>query len=164
MDANIAELEQTLLSMTIKDFKPYNLSGRVLIAKILRIHDGDTMTIGWKENDQFVKTNIRLIGIDTPELKSKNKKEALLCRLGRNWLSSTYLNKLATIRCKEMDKYGRLLADVFDYPKAECCINKDLITNRFARIYGGDLHKNEWTDAELDAGIAIAERLNVKDV
>ncbi len=161
-----SDLELTLLSMSIKDFEQYNLSGRYIIAKVLRIHDGDTFTIGWKENDKFVKTNIRLTGIDTPELKSKNNdgKESKLCRLGRNWLISIYLNKLVTIECLDMDKYGRLLANVYNYPNNDnISINQMLIDNKFARVYGGNLHKDEWTNDELDAGITIAGNLNIQD-
>ncbi len=62
---------EDLKSMHLDDFDQYNLNGRWFVAKILRIHDGDTYTIGWKEHDRFVKTNIRLTGIDTPELRSK---------------------------------------------------------------------------------------------
>jgi len=156
---------QELISLSLKDFVQYDLNGRWIVAKILKIHDGDTFTIGWKENDKFVKTSIRLAGIDAPELHSKNNNglESKLCRLGRNWLISKYLNKLMTIQCLEMDKYGRLLANVFPYPNNGVSINLLMINNKFVRVYGGDLHKNDWTINELVGGLAVAESFGVKD-
>jgi endonuclease YncB( thermonuclease family) len=156
---------EELLNKTIDDFIQYDLNGRWLVAKILRIHDGDTYTIGWKEGDIFVKTNIRLVGIDTPELRSKTNGglESKLCRLGRNWLISKYLNQVVSVECLSMDKYGRLLANVYEYPQKTASFNQMLIDNKFARAYGGDLHKNDWTVDELNQGIAIAESLGIKD-
>jgi len=156
---------QDMESMSISDFEQYNLNGRWIVAKVLRVHDTDTFTIGWKECDRFVKTNVRLIGLDAPELRSKNNdgKESKLCRLGRNWLTSNYLNKLITVECLEMDKYGRLLGNANDYPIGNISINHKLINNKFARVYGGDLHKSEWTVEELDNGIVQALALGVED-
>ncbi len=154
-----------LVSADKNDFKQYDLSGRWILVKILNIHDGDTYTVGWKENDQLVKLNIRLDGLDTPELHSKNADEAKLCRLGRNWLISKYLNKPMVLQCMKMDKYGRLLANVFEYPMHDnVSINQMLIDNKFARVYGGDLHKNDWSNEEIKAGLAIAENLNIQDI
>ncbi len=156
---------EELLNKTIDDFVQYDLNGRWLVAKILRIHDGDTYTIGWKEGDRFVKTNIRLVGIDTPELRSKSNGglEAKLCRLGRNWLISKHLNQVVSVECLSMDKYGRLLANIYEYPQKTVSFNQMLIDNKFARTYGGDLHKNDWTMEELNQGIAVAESLGIKD-
>jgi len=159
----MSDYEHELLEMDVDQFKPFNLDGEQIVAKVLRVHDGDTITIGWKQDPQWVRTNVRLTGIDTPELHSKNAKESKLCRLGREWLKMNYLNKLIIVKCNEMDKYGRLLGELIDYSDRSININNKLISLQFARIYGGDLHKNEWSDDELDRGIASAEELNLTD-
>lgn len=158
------EYVRTLQPMVLDDFVKYDLSGQWLIVKILKVHDTDTMTIGWKDHDRFVKTNIRLSGLDAPELKSKKEKESKLCRLGRNWVASNYLNKIAVVECLDMDKYGRILANVFDYYDNTICINKFIVDNKLARVYGGNLHKDDWTETELDDGIECADKLGVIDV
>lgn len=161
-DADIY-LEQ-LRSKSIDEFKPYNLDGQILIAKILKIHDTDTFTIGWNDNGTFVKTNIRLSDIDAPELHSRANggDEARLCRMGRNWLISKYLNAIVNVQCSKNDKYGRLLASVIPFD-SDISINKMLIDNKFVRFYGGTLTKLPWTQDELSNGITIATKLNVSD-
>jgi endonuclease YncB( thermonuclease family) len=161
----ITELEQTLLDLDNSEFTKYNLNGQTLIGKVISIYDTDTLTIGTMISDVFVKINVRLDGIDAPELKSKgnNGLESKLCKLGRNWLKREYLNKLVIVECKEMDKYGRLLGIVYDRLNKDICINKLLIENKFVRCYGGDLHKNEWTIDELQEGIDVANSIGIKD-
>ncbi len=62
-----------------------------------------------------------------------------------------------------MDKYGRILANVFEYPKNDISVNQMLIDNKFARAYGGDLHKNDWSLDELNDGIISAGKLGIVD-
>lgn len=163
---DLTELEELLLTKESNEFYKYDLNGQTLIGKVIKIYDTDTLTIGTMISDVFVKLNIRLCGIDAPELKSKsnNGLESKLCRLGRNWLKQEYLNKLVIVECKEMDKYGRLLGIVYDRLDREKCINDLLITNKFVRCYGGNLHKNEWTIDELEEGINVANSIGVEDV
>ncbi len=158
----LTEAEKKLLSMDIKKFTEFNLNGVKCVCKVLRIHDPDTMTIGFKYYSKFYKKNIRLSGLDAPELHSDRPLESKLCRMAREYLIGKYLNKLVKIHMKEMDKYGRILSDVYDFDTNEC-INKKLIELKFTRFYGGDLHKNPWTDEELNEGIKIAGGMNIVD-
>ncbi len=154
---------QELLATPASVFKPYNLDGQRLVAKVLKVHDTDTLTIGWEQHGELVKTNIRLAGIDAPELYSKKNggKEAELCRLGRKWMNDMLLEKLIIVACGEYDKYGRLLADIYEFNEDVDVesyselphINQQLVDMRFARMFGGDLHKDAWTVEELDAGL-----------
>ena len=153
---------QRLLTASADEFVAYNLNGAVLTARALRVHDGDTITVGWLQDDRLVKTNLRLLGIDTPELHSKVEKEARLCRLGRNWLSAQVANKIVTVKCREMDKYGRLLGDIF-VSGGEASLNQQMVDHKFARVYGGDLHKDAWADDDLEAGLARAAQLGIAD-
>lgn len=153
---------EQLLNLQLKDLKPFDLNGYNTICKVLKIYDGDTFTIGFEYASKFYKTNVRVDGIDTPELHSKIKKETLLCRLGREFAKSRYLNKLVNVEMKANDKYGRPVVILYDFDTGES-INQLMIDNKFARVYGGDLHKNEWTEEELNAGIAIAEELGIRD-
>jgi endonuclease YncB( thermonuclease family) len=156
------ECAEKLLNLQLKELKSFDLNGYNTICKVLKIYDGDTFTIGFEFASKFYKTNVRVEGIDTPELHSKIKKETLLCRLGREFAKNRYLNKLVKIEMKANDKYGRPVAVLYDYDTGES-INQMMIDNKFARAYGGNLHKDEWTDDELNAGIARAEELSVRD-
>lgn len=164
-DVSLSPLEQKLLSLDIKKFTEYDLNGAKCICKVLRVHDVDTMTVGFKLSSKFYNKNIRWIGIDSPELHSKIPKESQLCRLGRNFIINNYLNKLVVVEFGASDKYGRALGTVYDRDTGEN-INQKMIDYKFGRVYGAngiDLHKNDWTEEELDAGIAIAGGLGIED-
>ncbi len=161
------QLREQLLAMPIKAFKEFSFNGYITIAKVLRVHDPDTMTIGFMYSDLFYKKNLRLAKIDAPELHSKVVKEAKLCRLGKAYLDNNYLNKLIKVEMGTMDKYGRILANIYDIDTEEC-INTKLLECKFVREYGvaagsKSLHKDTWTDCELDAGIETAYRMNLCD-
>ena len=65
---------------------------------VIKVYDGDTITIASKmpyENSSLFRFNVRLNGIDTPEIKSKDKNEKALAILARDL--GNPLNKLFTI-------------------------------------------------------------------
>lgn len=163
MSAQLSSLESKLLELDSKKFAKFDLNGKKMTMKVLSVYDADTITVGFRYSARWVKTNLRLIGLDSPELKSKAAKESKLCRLGREWFKQNYLNKLIVVECYEMDKYGRLLADVYDRIEPSVHINKKLIELSLARVYGGNLHKDAWTEEELDRGIVSAGSLNIVD-
>lgn len=160
--ASLSALEQKLLSLDIKRFTEFDLSGTKCVCKVLRVHDADTMTIGFKWSSKYYKTNIRWCGIDAPELHSKVPAESKLCRLGRDYIRSKYQDKLVVVEMGVKDKYGRVLASVYDKDTNQN-INQQLIDLKFVRTYGGDLPKNPWTDAELQEGIVVAGGLGLVD-
>lgn len=159
--------DSQLLSMSIKDFKEFNLDGYITVAKVLRIHDPDTMTIGFMFANAFYKKNIRLALVDAPELHSKIPKESKLCKLGKEYLTRLYLNKLIKIEMGPMDKYGRILATVYDL-ETNVSINDKLAECKFVRSYGvvggaNSLRKDAWSESELNEGIRIAEQMGLCD-
>jgi endonuclease YncB( thermonuclease family) len=154
IDNNLSTLEQKLISMDIKKFSEFDLNGNKIICKVLRVYDTDTITVGFKYSAKFYKKNIRLDGIDAPELHSKVSKESKLCQLGREWISNNYLNKLIVVEMGAMDKYGRIIGTLYDKDTNDI-INDKLIEMKFVRKYGGNLHKEPWSDAELNAGLEL---------
>lgn len=157
--------ESRLLAMTIKEFKEFNLNGYITVGKVLRIHDPDTMTIGFMFANEFYKKNIRLARIDAPELHSKIPNESKLCKFGKEYLTRLYLNKLIKVDMGPMDKYGRILATVYDL-QTNTCINDKLVECKFVRPYGvnggtNSLRKDDWSESELNEGIAIAEQMDL---
>lgn len=132
------------------DAPKFSLQGRH-VARIVSIHDGDTFTCVIPLESSFYKFSVRIDGIDTAEMTSKNtllKTKALLAR-GRLFQLFTetnidtfewkkrdfddYFAKYYTtvqIECKEMDKYGRVLADVSDFSNI-------LVREKLAYMYNG---------------------------
>ena len=86
---------------------------------VFNIHDTDTISVLFKFNEQVIKYNLRLDGVDAPELKSKNKNEQELCIKGTNFLKELILNKIIKIKTIKADKYGRLLSKIYNYSDSQ---------------------------------------------
>lgn len=153
---NNQELINQLNSLDIKKIPQFNFKGIETLAKVIRVHDCDTITIIFPFNDNFYKQNLRLAGIDAPELHSKNDAEALACRLGQKFLSDLILNKIIKIKMNDFDKYGRILSEIYllEQFENEFDIIKILLNKKYVRPYGvdGNLHKEKWGADELVTG------------
>jgi endonuclease YncB( thermonuclease family) len=55
---------------------------------------------------KLYKFSVRILGIDTPELKTKNVGEKELGIIARNALSDLILNKVVKLENVSYDKYG----------------------------------------------------------
>ena len=84
--------------------------------KVIKVYDGDTITIASliPGSTTMYRFSVRLNGIDTPEMKSKNETEKLLTHNAQRELSEKVLGKVVHLKDVSMEKYGRLLATV-DY-------------------------------------------------
>jgi micrococcal nuclease len=104
---------------------------------VIKVYDGDTITIATRlpyEKSPLYRIHIRLLGIDTPEIKSKVKEEKELSKEIRDVLSKRLLHKTIRLENVDTEKYGRLLADVY---LDDLHINQWLIEQRYAVSYDG---------------------------
>ena len=128
----------------LDDFKKYNYDnckfifqeGYKTIGRVVDIYDGDTCTVIIYYGGEYIKYPVRLFGIDTCEIKSKNEKNNELAYQARHKIYNLITSKqLDDYKCKRteirkilnedvylvvldiagLDKYGRLLADMFKY-------------------------------------------------
>lgn len=121
--------------MTIPfDAPAFTISG-VKQARVVSLHDGDTLTCVMYYCDGYFKFPVRMDGIDTPEMTSKDpelKSRALAARDRLFHLVSSGFGNVNTttwkkkdfdeffkknfvavdLDCKGLDKYGRLLATI----------------------------------------------------
>jgi micrococcal nuclease len=112
---------------TITEFNPY-----IYNAKIISVYDGDTVTAlvdcGFNIT---VEMKLRLLGINTPELRGDEREQGLISRdyvrdmiLDKDVLLETYKDKTG--------KYGRMLATIhFNGIN----VNEHLITEGYAKPY-----------------------------
>lgn len=108
---------------------------------VIKVYDGDTITIASKmpyETSPLFRFSVRLNGIDTPEIKSKDENEKALAKNARDALSQLILNKNVTLINVKNEKYGRILADVF---LDSLHLNKWMIEQQFAVEYDGKTKK-----------------------
>jgi micrococcal nuclease len=117
--------------------------------QVIKVYDGDTITIASKmpyENSPLFRFNVRLYGIDTPEIKSKNENEKTLAKKARDSLSQLIMNKNVTLQNVKNEKYGRILADVY---LGELHLNKWMIDQSFAVAYDGKTKENPVSWSEI---------------
>jgi micrococcal nuclease len=101
---------------------------------VIKVYDGDTITVVTKlqlKGSPYYKFNIRLAGVDTPEMRGPNKSAAIAAR---DALAGKVLNREIIIKNVKTEKYGRLLADIY---VNEQHINQWLIDEGYAVPYFG---------------------------
>jgi micrococcal nuclease len=112
----------------------------VKYAKVLKVYDGDTITVvatldfGVYQSPQLYKFSVRLNGIDTPEIKTKNDNEKRLATIARDELRNQLNGKIVELKNVATEKYGRLLADVY---LGDIHINEWMVTKGYAVRYDG---------------------------
>jgi micrococcal nuclease len=119
--------------------KSFSFNGVQKYARIVKVYDGDTCTIIFRWKKQNIKCSCRLYGIDTPEIRTTNKKEKELGYIAKDFLSSLLLEKVVMVHFLKDDKYGRPLVNIFLNGSS---IQEIMITNGFAKPYfGGKKYK-----------------------
>lgn len=114
--------------------------------KVVKVYDGDTFTLASKLPNTDVpiyRFSLRLKGIDTPEIKGKTQTEKELAKKSRDALSGLIMNKIVRLENISIEKYGRILADVF---VDNICVNEYMIDNKYAVKYDGGTKErpDEW--------------------
>lgn len=113
-------------------------------AKVIKIYDGDTIRVqAFPWPDFTPKKNIRIIGIDTPEKRSKCEAEKLAAKEAEEYLASILTDEVMLTNI-DFGKYARrLLADVTTSDGVN--IAEAMIEAGHARRYGGEKRKG-WCD------------------
>jgi endonuclease YncB( thermonuclease family) len=140
-ELNMTELNNTEIFEKFDINTPkFTLEGTKCEGRVVDVYDGDTLTCVLPVHGRMYKYDIRLNGIDTPEIKTKDENEKKKAIEARNFLIRQILcnaeleNKfsclgsckrkdvqrffqqhviLVWIHCYEFEKYGRLLADIY---------------------------------------------------
>jgi endonuclease YncB( thermonuclease family) len=106
------------------------------------VYDGDTITIAGRlpyPESRLYRFQVRLLGIDSPEIKGKTEKEKEAAHKSQHALESLVLNKTVLLREISTEKYGRILANVYLVAETgqELLVNKWMLTNGHAVPYDG---------------------------
>jgi micrococcal nuclease len=102
-------------------------------ATVTKVYDGDTITVDFQLGFGIIlkSQKIRLLGINTPEVRGKSKPEGII---SRDALRARILGKIVTIKTHKdkKGKYGRWLGEVL---MEEENINQWLLTEGYAKVY-----------------------------
>jgi endonuclease YncB( thermonuclease family) len=141
---NIPEI---IAELKTKDLRtpPLSLDGYFSIAKVVSVYDGDTCRVVIPYKGEFYKWNVRLIGYDTPEMRPSRSKpnrvqEIEAAKAAKKFLISQVMStpeQLIFIKCKDFDKYGRLLAEIYINYNDITPVNDLMIDNGHGYSYNG---------------------------
>ena len=137
------ELEN--LKNSTETIDEFSLQGKKLLCKIVDVYDGDSVKAVFYTSTILHKWAVRLIGINTPELRPSRKLENRLEIIQKAKESRDHLKKifeqtdnLVYILCGDFGKYGRLLGTFFiDANKNDFkdSINYQMIQDGYANVY-----------------------------
>ena len=105
--------KKRLKKLEPKDVKAFSFDGVKKYCRIVKVYDGDTCTILFRWKNQNIKTSCRIYGIDTPELRTKNKKEKVLGYKAKEFLEGIILEKVLKVKFGKDGKFGRPLVEIF---------------------------------------------------
>lgn len=126
----------TINNLDLKNIQKFILP--ITKAYVISVYDCDTITVAFKfdnltDNNTY-KVSVRLNGIDSPEIKSKNSDEKKCAIKARDYLTQLLLNKEIELKDVSYDKYGRILAEVY---LDEQHINQKILDDKMAVRYDG---------------------------
>lgn len=119
-------------------------------ARCVGVYDADSATFV-VDCGFYIKHEIktRFMGIDTPELRTKNLKEKKLGYKARDFVRELILDKEVTIKTylnksknSRKGKFGRYLVEVF--LEDGITVNNLLIEQGMARLYDGKSKRRKW--------------------
>ena len=139
-------LDSDVQKATWKNTTPFVPS--VHACKVIKVYDGDTITVAAKLHDSFPvnRFSVRLSGIDTPEMTSKNENEKKRAILAKTYLEHMLLNQTVVLKDVSTEKYGRILATVYINGTN---VNELMLSNNYAVRYDGGKKKipEEWKNS-----------------
>jgi len=96
--------------------------------KLSRVIDGDTIVgeISLGFDLAFKRQHIRLLHINTPEIRGKEKIQGLIAK---EYLEELITDKEIIIHSFERDNFGRILAELFFYNELEWCSANVILLN-----------------------------------
>ena len=109
--------------------------------KVVKIIDGDTITVQVEWADYARLETVRLIGVDAPERSAPYAPEAL------TWLKNLLKGEEVRLEYSpgphpERDRYGRILAYVYRGPDG-FDVNLELVKQGYAELYRKARHRRE---------------------
>jgi endonuclease YncB( thermonuclease family) len=114
-----------------------SFDGRFIECKVVKVYDGDTITVVAPLGNGMYKVKCRLQGIDTPEIRTKDLLEKKAGYKSKTWMTEKVLNKCVWLQCGKYDKYGRVLATVFLNKDDEQSLNDTMVFDGAAQPYDG---------------------------
>ena len=119
----------------------FSWAGKVVVARVTKVYDGDTVHLVFVDNNKLVRISARVDGIDTPEIRGKTKREKRKATEARDYAAWVLKGKLVTATLKKTDKYGRTVASITTENDED--FKSLMIDSGYAREYDGGT-RQDW--------------------
>ena len=123
---------------------------------ITKVVDGDTVDVDIDLGFGMVykKQRVRLMGIDTPESRTRDLVEKLFGKASKKHLKELLSEGNITLRSHDKGKFGRILGELFIN---DISINQKMIDDHHAVDYGGG-NKEEIQEQHLKHRVLLIEQ------
>lgn len=111
-----------LLDCTRTNTKKFSFAGYKTLGKCVYVVDGDTIDTAISYNNEHVIIRVRLLGINTPEIRGPERELGLK---SKQFVEDLLLNKLVAVECEGEDSFGRVLANIYVLENASTIIIKN---------------------------------------
>jgi endonuclease YncB( thermonuclease family) len=152
---NTEIIPSELYNATLQNTPRYTIKGQVF-AKCVKVYDGDTITVATRFNniEPIQLYSVRLLGVDTAELKSKNLDEKKFAKYTRDFVAGIILNNIVKLDISKLEKYGRLLGEVYilDGDYAGKSLSSILLERKMGYVYAGGTKQDftEWNVGHIN--------------
>lgn len=130
-------------------------------AKVVKVVDGDTIDLdidlGLKISS---RQRVRLKGINTPEMRSRDEKEREAGKEARRFVVERVANKFVEVETEKQGKFGRYLATIY-YGDNSANLNKELLEKGLAVPFM--VRKREQTEGNNNKTEAEEAREEIKE-
>lgn len=131
----------SLDACTKSNTKRFTLAGVQTLGKVVNVYDGDTFTVAFDTLGLgFFLHNVRVLGIDAPEIKGKTPEEKAAAVAARDYLRGLIDGQIISLEITGEDKYGRLLGKVARHSD-NLDISSAMLDSKHAVPYDGGTRK-----------------------
>ena len=126
--------------------------------EVTRVVDGDTVDvdIDLGFGMTYKKQRVRLMGIDTPESRTRDLEEKFYGKQSKKFLSSVLKGKVVTLLSHDKGKFGRIIGELF-VEGDDMSVNQLMIRENHAVPYFGQ-SKDDTVQGHLWNRAALKEK------
>ena len=126
--------------------------------EVTRVVDGDTVDvdIDLGFGMTYKKQRVRLMGIDTPESRTRDLEEKFYGKQSKKFLSSVLKSKVVTLLSHDKGKFGRIIGELF-VEGDDMSVNQLMIRENHAVPYFGQ-SKDDTVQGHLWNRAALKEK------
>lgn len=140
------------------------------LARVVRIVDGDTLDVSTylRKGEAMCQYRVRIIGIDTPETRTRNPKEKEAGENAKAALGKFIrIGSMVWIEFRGEDMYGREIGRVFTTTRGanrkftrNVDIGKMMVSMGFGKEYSGKGARPTWTPQDWE----VVARMSLDDI